>query len=189
MKIDLNSLDSVRSTAEEFNEKSKTLNILIHIADVIATPEGRMADGFETQSGTNHLAHFLLFQLLKPNLLTSATPSFNSRNVCLSSSGYLGVGIQFDNYNFEKGDYAPWTAYGRSKTANIYMANEIELLYGANGLHGLRVIPRGIVTGLQVHVIDQISDALDAPRNYMKSPEQDAATTVYAALSKEWQGR
>lgn len=189
LKMDLNSLDSVRSAAEEFKHKSKTLNILINNAGVMATPEGKTVDGFETQFGTNHLAHFLLFQLLKPALLASSTPSFNSRVVCLSSSGHRGAGIQFDDYNFEKGDYAPWTAYGQSKTANIYMANEIDRRYGAKGLHGLSVMPGGIMTGLQVHVIDQLSAGLDAARNYMKSPEQGAATTVYAALSREWEGR
>ena len=40
-----------------------------------------------------------------------------------------------------------------------------------------------------VHVIDQISPSLDAARDYMKTPEQDAATTVYAALRKKWEGR
>lgn len=189
LKMDLNSLDSVRSAAEEFQKQSKTLNILINNAGVMATPEGRTADGFETQFGTNHLAHFLLFQLLKPTLLASSTPGFNSRVVCLSSSGHRGAGIQFDDYNFEKGDYAPWTAYGQSKTANIYMANEIERRYGAKGLHGLSVMPGGIMTGLQVHVMDQLSAGMDAARYYMKSPEQGAATTVYAALSKEWEGR
>lgn len=189
LKMDLNSLDSVRSAAEEFQKQSKTLNILINNAGVMATPEARTADGFETQFGTNHLAHFLLFQLLKPTLFASSTPGFNSRVVCLSSSGHRGAGIQVDDYNFEKGDYAPWTAYGQSKTANIYMANEIERRYGAKGLHGLSVMPGGIMTGLQVHVMDQLSAGMDAARYYMKSPEQGAATTVYAALSKEWEGR
>ncbi|CAD6575606.1 MAG: hypothetical protein ASARMPREDX12_007391 [Alectoria sarmentosa] len=190
LQMDLNSLDSVRSAAEEFKQKSETLNLLINNAGVMATPEGQTADGFETQFGTNHLGHFLLFQLLKATLLASSTPPFNSRVVCLSSSGHRGAGVRFDNnYNFEKGDYAPWTAYGQSKTANIYMANEIERRYGSKGLHGLSVMPGGIMTGLQVHVRDQIAAGLDAARNYMKSPEQGAATTVYAALSQEWEGK
>ena len=56
----------------------------------MATPEGRTEDGFETQFGTNHVGHFLLFQLLKPALLASSTPSFNSRVVSLSDVPHLG---------------------------------------------------------------------------------------------------
>ena len=53
----------------------------------MASPEGKTKDGFETQFGVNHLAHHLLFQLLKPALLASAAPGFCSRVVCLSSVG------------------------------------------------------------------------------------------------------
>lgn len=190
LKMDLNSLDSVRAAAAEFLHKSKTLNILINNAGVMATPEGKTEDGFETQFGTCHVAHFLLFQLLKSTLLASSSPDFNSRVVALSSSGHRGGGVRSDDYNFEKGNYSPWAAYGQAKTANIYMANEIDRRYGAKGLHGLSVMPGGIMTGLQKHVpgLAEMTKQ-EAVRKMMKSPEQGAATTVYAALSKEWEGR
>ena len=50
----------------------------------MACPEGHTKDGFETQIGVNHLAHFLLFKLLEPTLLSSSTPEFNSRVVSLA---------------------------------------------------------------------------------------------------------
>lgn len=54
----------------------------------MAAPEGaKTKDGFDVQFGTNHLGHFLLFQLLKPALLAASTPAFNSRVVSLSSLG------------------------------------------------------------------------------------------------------
>ena len=56
-------------------------------AGVMACPEGATKEGFETQFGVNHLGHFLLFQLLKDRLLASASPSFPSRVVCVSSLG------------------------------------------------------------------------------------------------------
>ncbi|MCJ1452110.1 hypothetical protein MMC28_002451 [Mycoblastus sanguinarius] len=208
LKMDLNSLDSVRATAEEFKKKSKTLNILInnvragrslsktdtneHQAGVMATPEGKTADGFETQFGTNYLAHFLLFQLLKPTLLASSTPSFSSRVVALSSSVHRAGGVQFDNYNYEKGGYTPWGSYGQSKTAIIYMTNEIERRYGARGLHALSIQPGGIMSGLQKHVPDVVKEGWSKSKElgkFWKSPEQGAATTVWGALSKDWEGK
>lgn len=193
VKMDLNSLDSVRSAARSVLSQTQTLNILINNAGIMATPNlVKTADGFESQFGTNHLAHFLLFQLLKPTLLASSTPEFGSRVINLASSGHRVCGVQIGNYNFEKGDYSAWTAYGSSKTANIYMVNEIERRYGSQGLHGLSVMPGGIRTGLQGHVPDSVKASWDDDlevKNYMKSPEQGAATTVYAALSKEWEGK
>ena len=151
----------------------------------------KTADGFESQFGTNHLAHFLLFQLLKPTLLASASPTFASRVVCYSSSGHRAGGIQAPNYNFERGGYSSFAAYGQSKTANLYMANEIERRYGSKGLHGLSLHPGGIATGLQKHMPAAVKESWKEPdiANYMKSPAQGAATGVYAALSKEWEGR
>ncbi|KAJ4113835.1 hypothetical protein BFJ70_g4173 [Fusarium oxysporum] len=90
----------------EFTSKSSKLNVLIANAGVIMTPEGRTADGFETQFGTNHLAHFLLFQLLKPALLASSTADFNSRVVILSLIVHRSAEVDFNNLNLN-GDYNP----------------------------------------------------------------------------------
>ena len=192
LEMDNNSLESIRAGAKTFLSKSDRLNILINNAGVMATPEGKTADGFETQFGTNHLAHFLLFQLLKPTLLKSATLDFGSRVVNVSSTGHRGLGIQFGNLNFEKpGSYNPWGAYGQSKTANVYMANEIERRYGSQNLHGFSLHPGGINTGLQTHVPQAQKDQWNEPSvlKMFKTPAQGAATTTVCALSKDWEGR
>lgn len=191
-KIDLNSLESVREAAQTFLQKSSTLNVLINNAGVMATPKGKTADGFETQFGTNHLAHFLLFQLLQSTILASSTSNFNSRVVALSSSGHRTSGILTDDYNFEHTEYSPWVAYGQSKTANIYMANEIERRYGSQGLHALSLHPGGIATGLQVHLSAAVKEswfADEVVKLHFKNTAQGAATAVYAAISKDWEGK
>lgn len=154
----------------------------------MATPKGTTKDGFESQFGTNHIAHFYLFQLLKDTLLASSTPDFPSRVVAVSSIGHRCGPVRFHDYNFEQEEYNPWVSYGQAKTANIYFANEIERRYGSRGLHATSLHPGGINTGLQVHVPKEQLESWDAPevRAYMKSPEQGAATSVYAALSAEW---
>ncbi|KAI9807007.1 MAG: hypothetical protein M1833_002665 [Piccolia ochrophora] len=193
LEMDNASLASVRSAAEKFLSKSKTLNILIANAGVMAIENlTKTVDGFETQFGTNYVSHFLLFQLLKDTLISSATPEFPSRVVAVSSSGHRVGGIQFGNYDFENGGYSPWGAYGQSKTAGIYMANEIERRYGALGLHGLSLHPGGIITGLQKHISNEVKESWDKDEKlaiYMKNAAQGASTTVYAALSQDWKGR
>ena len=191
--LDLNSLQSVRACAKDFLSKSDRLNIIINNAGIMAAPTNiRSADGFEGQFGTNHLAHFLLFQLLKPTLLASATPEMNSRVVCVSSMGHRTCPPNFGDYNYDTTEYGGWKAYGQSKTSNIYMANEIDRRYGSRGLHGLSLHPGGIATGLQVNMSKEQTAAFSADektRQYMKSIPQGAATSVYAAVSREWEGK
>ncbi|OJJ76669.1 hypothetical protein ASPBRDRAFT_116535 [Aspergillus brasiliensis CBS 101740] len=191
LHLDLNSVASVRTCAEEFKSKSKTLNILIENAGVMACPEGRTADGFEIQFGSNHLAHFLLFYLLKSTLLASSSPDFSSRVIILSSAAHRMSSVNFNNISLE-GEYEPWKAYGQSKTAAIWTANEIERRYGSQGLHAFSLHPGGIQTDLVRHVPDEQKAAWgddEELSNYWKSPEQGAATTVWGAVAKELEGQ
>jgi len=165
--------------------------VLIANAGVMHTPEGKTSDGFETQFGINYLSHFLLFQLLKAELLESSTPSFKSRAIFLSSSGHRIAGVDFDDLNFEKRQYNGWVSYGQSKTAVIYLANEIERLYGSQGLHGLSLHPGSIFSGLQKTVPDEMRQQWkqDSVQKQLKSTEQGAATTVWGTISKELEGK
>ncbi|GKT56901.1 short-chain dehydrogenase [Colletotrichum tofieldiae] len=191
IKLDLGSLESVRQGVKEFLSKSDKLNVLINNAGVMACPKGKTVDGFETQFGTNHLGHFLLFQLLKPTLLASSTPEFNSRVVSVSSSGHRQGRIQFEDFNFDHTvEYQPWAAYGQAKLANILFANELDRRYGSKGLHALSLMPGGIRTPLQRHT-PELLKMLEDPdiAKWMKTPEQGAATSVWAAVAKEWEGK
>lgn len=157
------------------------------------TPEGKTEDGFETQFGTNHLGHFLLFQLLKPALLASTVADFPSRVVSVSSMGHRYGKVRTQDYNFtEPGSYHPVRAYGQAKTASIWFANELERRYGSRGVHATSVHPGGIWSGLQKHwdpkIIEELS-ANEAVHAYMMSAEQGAATCVYAGLSEEWKNK
>ncbi|KAK1595088.1 short chain dehydrogenase [Colletotrichum navitas] len=192
IEMDLGSLESVRRGAKEFLSKSDRLNVLINNAGVMACPQGKTVDGFETQFGTNHLGHFLLFQLLKPALLASSTPDFNSRVVSVSSLGHRQGRIQFEDFSFEGAvEYHPWTAYGQSKLANILFANELDRRYGPSGLHALSLHPGGIMTELQRHSAGRLEELLEDPEiaRIMKTPEQGAATSVWAAVAAELEGK
>lgn len=143
IELELDDLSSVKRAAEDFRVKSNgKLNILINNAGIMACPQSKTKDGFESQFGTNHLGHFYLFQLLKDLLLKSSTPKFQSRVISLASMAHLWGQVRFDDPNFEQeGSYNEWAAYGQAKTANIYFASEVERRYGSKGLHALSLHP------------------------------------------------
>lgn len=190
LELKLDSFASVRACAKEVLSQTNTLNVLVCNAGIMFPPYTKTVDGFESQFATNHLGHFLLFNLLKGALLAGSSPSFNSRVVAVSSMGHRGGGIHFDDVNLER-DYTPNKGYSQSKTANIYMANEIERRYGSKGLHGLSLHPGGIATGLQVHIDPKLKEQWASNNDLMKgtvSPAQGAATQVLAAVGKEFEG-
>ncbi|KAF5655104.1 hypothetical protein F25303_862 [Fusarium sp. NRRL 25303] len=187
-QMDQGSVSSVRDAATAILNKTSKIHCLIANAGIMAIPDLRFtADGHELQFGTNHLSHFLFFQLLKPALLAAGSPDLPSRVVVLSSSSHNIHGINdSDNYSFKHGDYDPNVAYGQSKTANIYMANEIERCYGAKHLHATSVHPGVVATGLTRHMPPDAFKGMEHIYPMMKSAEQGAATTVWAAVGEAW---
>lgn len=126
--LDLASLNSVRSCADELRRRCERLDVLINNAGVMAIPRRDTEDGFEMQFGTNHLGHFALTALLFP-LLQSAS---GSRVVTVSSLAHLFAIINFANLHGRM-FYERWMAYGQSKLANLLFSYELDRrLRGAN---------------------------------------------------------
>ncbi|MCO5184330.1 MAG: SDR family oxidoreductase [Anaerolineae bacterium] len=151
--LDLASLDSVRSFAEAFTAKYDRLDGLVNNAGIMACPEGRTEDGFETQFGVNHLGHFLLTELLL-DILEDSAPS---RIVCVSSVAHVGsrkqMGeINFDDLFFEKRPYDRSVAYTQSKLANILHASELARRLEGSGVSAFSVHPGWIRSNLAQHI-------------------------------------
>jgi NAD(P)-dependent dehydrogenase (short-subunit alcohol dehydrogenase family) len=149
MELDLASLSSVRSFAEAFLAKYNRLDGLVNNAGVMAIPEGRTEDGFETQFGVNHLGHFLLTELLLDTLKASAP----SRIVCVSSVAHAGMRgpageIDFDDLHFDKREYNPGVAYAQSKLANVLHALDLARRLEGTGVSAFSVHPGWIRSNL-----------------------------------------
>ncbi|RDW59265.1 hypothetical protein BP5796_12189 [Coleophoma crateriformis] len=191
IEMNMTSLESVKRAAKSFLALSSKLNILINNAGIMAVPELRKTvDGFEQHFGVNHLAHFTLTTLLLPTLIKSSTPSFNSRVISVTSAGHGFSTVHFDDINLTH-NYNQWIAYGQSKTANIWLANYIDRIYGPRGVHANAVHPGGIVTPLYQHITEEQMQQFSANTTMMtnmKSPEQGAATTTWAAVADVWEG-
>lgn len=193
IELDVSSVKSVRATAAAFLQKSPELNVLVCNAGVMTIPtREETEDGFEMQLAVNYLGHFLLFWLLKDTLIKSSTPEFQSRLVNVSSSGHQASEIVWDDFNLQK-EYDPLVSYGQSKLAQIYQANLVERHFGSQGLHALSLMPGGITdTNLAKHTPKEVVEGFMANpilSKWVKSREQGAATTVLAAVGKEWEGK
>lgn len=126
VRLDLGDLLSVREFAAAF--PGDRLDLLVNNAGVMALPYSTTSDGFETQFGVNHLGHFALTGLLLPALL--AAPG--ARVVTVSSMVHALANIDINHLNSER-QYRRWTAYARSKTANLLFTHELARRLAAHG--------------------------------------------------------
>ena len=187
IELDLANLASVRRCADTLLAKGDKFDLVIANAGVMATPFGHTADGFETQFGTNHLGHFVFV-----NRIASLFRA-GSRLVNLSSSGHRFSDVNLEDPGFERTEYTPFAAYGRSRAANILFAVEFDRRRKQAGVRATAVHPGGIQTELGRYMTpDVIKSLMDniaatqaasgAPQFEWKSIPQGAATSVWAGV-------
>ncbi|MFE5117911.1 SDR family NAD(P)-dependent oxidoreductase [Streptomyces sp. NPDC056669] len=189
-ELDLGDLDSVRAFAERFLASGRTLDIVIDSAGIMACPETRVGPGWEAQFATNHLGHFALVNRLWP-----AIEPGGARVVSVSSTGHHASPIRWDDVHWREG-YDKWEAYGQAKTANVLFAVHLDRLGRERGVRAFALHPGGILTPLQRHLakhemvergwIDEDGNLLHP--EVFKTPEQGAATQVWAATSPQLNG-
>jgi NAD(P)-dependent dehydrogenase (short-subunit alcohol dehydrogenase family) len=185
-ELDLGDLDSVAAFAGRFLASGRALDIVIGSAGIMACPETRVGPGWEAQFATNHLGHFALVNRLRPALRPGA------RVVSVSSRGHHRSPIRWDDPQFTTG-YDKWTAYGQAKTANALFAVHLDALGRDAGVRAFSLHPGGILTPLQRHLPREEQVALgwvdengvERPGLGFKTPEQGAATQVWAATSPQ----
>jgi NAD(P)-dependent dehydrogenase (short-subunit alcohol dehydrogenase family) len=151
----------------------------------MATPLGVTVQGIETQLGTNHVGHFVLTNGLLPALAKSP----GARVVTVSSALHKrGRGARLletleRDPRFEQRRYVPFDAYGDAKLANILFSKA--LARRAPSVLSLSLHPGVIPTNLtrSMGFAGAAFRLLGAP--FMKSVQQGAATTIYAATAPE----
>ena len=174
-RLDLADLASVRAFAEAWEGD---IDVLINNAGIMAVPEARTADGFESQIGTNHLGHFALTGLLLGHI--------RDRVVTVASAAHRMGKIDAEDLNWERRPYKRWGAYGQSKLANLLFTLELQRRFDAAGdpRRALSAHPGYASTNLQGHTGSRLQHAVMAVGNVVigQSPESGAQPTLYAAL-------
>jgi NAD(P)-dependent dehydrogenase (short-subunit alcohol dehydrogenase family) len=131
MSLDLASLASIREFASELARRHDRLHVLVNNAGVVLGSRRLTSDGFEQTFGVNHLGHFLLTDLLMPQLRAGAP----SRVVNVSSHAHKSArdGLDFGDLQAEQ-RYQPFQVYARSKLANISFTRELARRLDGSGV-------------------------------------------------------
>ncbi len=172
-ELKLDDLASVRAFAAAW---TGDLDILINNAGIMMVAEGRTADGFERQIGTNHLGHFALTNLLLPHI--------TDRVVTVSSHLQAGGLLDLSDLNWQRRPYRSAQAYRDSKLANMLFTLELQrrLTEAGSRVRAFVVHPGmtrtnlfGHATGVQATLIAMLG------RLVMQDPEHGARSTLFAA--------
>ncbi len=153
LSLDLASQRSIRAAASEVGNKFSQLDFLINNAGIMAMPEMKTEDGFESQFGVNHLGHWSLTGLLIDNLLAAE----QARVVTVTSTAHhLVWNINFDDPHLRK-NYSPWKAYSQSKLANYFFALGLHNEFKNSGKKAMSLLahPGLSHTNLQVETFDR----------------------------------
>jgi NAD(P)-dependent dehydrogenase (short-subunit alcohol dehydrogenase family) len=173
--VDLAAMASVRALADELRDRHDRIDVLANNAGALFASRGVTVDGFEHTFALNHLAPFLLTNLLLDRLE-------GARVVTTASDAHTVGRLDLDDLQSEK-SYAAMRVYGTSKLCNILFTRE--LAKRAPQLHANCFHPGVVRTGFgkNENGIWKVLTTLGAP--FFRSPERGARSLVWLATAQE----
>lgn len=178
---DLSEQAAVRRLAEQVQQRCDKLHILINNAGTVYAERKLTSDGIERTLATNHLAPFLLTNLLHPQLVAAGG---SARVVTVSSEAHRYGRIDFDDLGGEK-RFRPVTAYSNSKLANILFTAELTRRWKDEGVTANSLHPGVVRTNIWSNSKGALRWLTWLVQPFMLSAERGARTIVYLAASPE----
>lgn len=186
---DLSRQDQVRALAEQVRARCPQIDVLINNAGGVFGTRQETADGLEMTFAVNHLAYFLLTNLLLDNVKAAAAAHGSARIVNVASGAHQRVpGLDFDDLQSRR-HYSAFSVYGASKLANILFTHEL-----ARRLAGASVTVNALHPGLVSTGFGGNNRAWYWRLAYAfinragRTPEQGADTIIYLATAPEVAG-
>ena len=182
---DLSVQAQVRQLAEKFKARYQRLDVLVNDAGAIFLRRQVSAEGIEMNFALNHLAYFLLTNLLLDTIKASAP----ARVINVASNSHRGQHLDFDNLELKRG-YNPMRAYGRSKLCNLYFTYELarRLENEGTGVTVNAMHPGFVATNMGANNGWLVRLFLPLIHRNSLTPEQGASTAVYLASSPDVEG-
>jgi NAD(P)-dependent dehydrogenase (short-subunit alcohol dehydrogenase family) len=176
---DLASLEQVRGLAERLAGLER-IDVLINNAGLVLSARRITPDGFEYVFELNHLAPFLLTNLLRPKLTASAP----ARVVTVTSDAHSAARLDLSDPNLEHG-WDSWRSYANSKLANILFTRELARRLDGTGVTANCTHPGVVRTGFGREAKPLLRLGITIARPFMLTPERGADTIVYLASSPD----
>jgi len=180
---DLSRISEMRRTAKEIAQSEPEIDVLINNAGALFNTRKVTEDGLEMTFATNHMAYFVVTNLLLPNLKPGA------RIVSTASDAHKGAKLDFDDLQSAK-KYSGFSVYGKSKLANILFNRELARRIDGTGVTANCLHPGFVATrfGDQSGGILSVAVKIAKPIGAI-SPQEGAKTVVYLASSPEVEGQ
>src|SRR4051794_3809760 len=176
---DFASLAEVRALAETVLARHERLDVLVNNAGIIAPRYQRSQDGYELTIAVNHLAPFLLTNLLLDRLRASAAAPAPARIVNVASQAHRGARLDLATW-MDPAGWTPLQAYGRSKLYNILFTRTL-----AQQLVSSHVVAASLHPGV---IATKIGDSAGLvgfgwrlAKPFFGSPEKGARTSLFLA--------
>jgi NAD(P)-dependent dehydrogenase (short-subunit alcohol dehydrogenase family) len=170
-------MSEVRRLAQVFRERHGALHVLLNNAGAIFMNRELTAEGMEKTFALDHLAYFLLTELLL-DLLKSSAPA---RIVNVSSDAHRTGRLRLDDVMFERGGYSGWAAYGQAKLANVLFSRELAKRLEGTGVVVNAVHPGVVASGFGRNSKGIFNAMVSALAPLFLTPEKGARTSVFLA--------
>jgi NAD(P)-dependent dehydrogenase (short-subunit alcohol dehydrogenase family) len=171
-------LDDVRRLAAELDAACPGIDVLANNAGGVFGDRAKTVDGFEKTFQVNHLAPFLLTELLLDKLVASKASVIQTSSVAARMVGEIAMhDLEHDQ------DFNPQRAYGTVKLENILFTKELQRRYGDEGIAAVAFHPGSVATNFAVESDSWLRHLYNNPigRAFMVSPEKGADQLVWLA--------
>lgn len=177
---DFASLAAVRGLAETVLARHDRLDLLVNNAGFIARTYQLSPDGYELTLAVNHLAPFLLTNLLLERLRASARPDMTARIVTVASQSHRGARLDLQALGSEQ-DWSSLRAYGRSKLCNILFTRALARRLDGSGVMTAALHPGVVATNIGDRAGGVVGWGWRTVKPFLISAEKGAETSLFLA--------
>jgi NAD(P)-dependent dehydrogenase (short-subunit alcohol dehydrogenase family) len=179
----LSEIGEMKRLGAEIAAAEPRIDVLVNNAGALFNARKLTGDGLEYTFATNHVAYFVLTELLLPSLKAAG----KARIVSTASDAHKGARLDFDDLQSAE-SFSGFGAYGRSKLCNILWTRELARRIEGSGVTANCLHPGFVATRFGDQSGGLLAPAVRIAKNFAISPEKGAETIIYLASSPEVAG-